>query len=158
MLTAERLRELLDYDPLTGIFRWRVLRGGRSVAGYFKDRYVRITISGTRYYAHRLAWLHVHGNWPNDQIDHANGIKQDNRLINLREASRSENHYNSKRPIHNKSGYKGVCWHKAVGQWQATIAVNSHQRHLGYFPTPEAAHNAYREAATKLHGSFANHG
>lgn len=98
ILTAERLRELLTYDPETGEFRWRYTRGCRArgqIAGTVTCLgYLTIAIDGRKYKAHRLAWLHVHGEWPYPEIDHINRIKLDNRLVNLRRATRAENNAN----------------------------------------------------------------
>jgi len=101
-LTAERLREVVTYDPLTGIFRWRVTRGcakaGAVAGGPEKKGYLRISIDGRRFKAHRLAWLYVKGCWPVDQIDHENGRNADNRFDNLREANNPLNSANAAIP------------------------------------------------------------
>src|SRR4029450_2313606 len=115
-LTAERLRELLDYDPETGDFTWKVnrrcVRSG-SVAGNVNcvDGYCYIGVDARRYHAHRLAWLYIKGAWPNDQIDHINGNKADNRFANLRQATHSQNQANGGRYSNNASGYNGVTLH-----------------------------------------------
>jgi hypothetical protein len=103
-LTADRLRELVHYDPTTGLFTWTKNRAykalGGTPAGYLNTNgYARITIDGISHAAHRLAWLYVHGRWPEATIDHINRIPHDNRLANLREASQSENNANSSRAI-----------------------------------------------------------
>lgn len=91
-------------------------------------------------------------------VDHINGDGLDNRRSNLRICSKSENLRNRGKPASNTSGYKGVAWSKAAGKWQAYITVEGKRKHLGLFETPEAGHAAYCEAATKLHGEFANFG
>jgi len=159
-LRADTLRELLDYDAATGIFRWRCGRRGTvrkgNVAGKVasRDGYVLIKIKGIDYRAHRLVWLHVHGNWPNLHIDHINGDVADNRLSNLREATDSQNLANSRRHRDNSSGFKGVT-KLPHGKWMARIRHHRKLFHLGTFDTPEMAHNAYVEAANKLFGEFA---
>lgn len=159
-LTAERLREVLDYDPATGSFIWVKRIGIRIVVGrlagitdHYGHRY--IGIDGERFMAHRLAWLYVHGVWPPDQIDHINGIPDDNRLVNLRLSSQAENSKNQRRSRVNTSGYKGVVWHKGAGRWMAQIWADKVKYYLGLFDTPEEGHIAYCEAASRLHREFA---
>jgi len=143
MSTLERLRELLDYDPSTGTFTWLVSRGNAiagSIAGCVNgEGYWQIQIDGKRYYAHRLVWLHVHGVWPANQIDHINGVKDDNRLANLREATQSENKRNTGTYRNSTSGVKGVHFYKATGKYQAQSKLNGKLHHLGYHATLEAA-------------------
>ena len=100
-LTAERLREVLAYDPDTGVFTWKARTSPFSrvnvgdVAGNLRrDGYIEICVDGRKHQSHRLAWLYVYGEWPADQIDHINGIRTDNRIANLREANNAENHHN----------------------------------------------------------------
>jgi hypothetical protein len=162
MLTSERLRDLLDYDPLTGIFCWRVpskkgMSAG-SVAGWRCNNYLRIQIDKRSYFSHRLAWLYIHGRWPEIHIDHINGIPTDNRIKNLREATNSENRRNTGAQINNASGFKGVSWKAKNRRWVAQIKLHGKKMHIGLFDTPEAAHAAYCEAADRLHGQFARHG
>jgi len=117
-----------------------------------------IGINKRLYRAHRLAWFHTYGAWPAGDLDHVNGNRADNRLTNLREASRSENCWNSRKSKNNTSGFKGVFWSVARGKWYAQILVDYRTHNLGYFPTAEAAATAYAEAAARLHGKFANLG
>ena len=162
LITHDRLRELLDYDPETGVFRWKVARSGMhpgDVAGTPSARgYINIGVSRTRAGAHRLAWFYVHGVWPSKGIDHINGNCADNRIVNLREANQVENLQNSGRRRNNKSGYKGVSWHSKNRKWVAWIAANVTHIYLGRFDNIEDAADAYRRAADQLHGEFANHG
>lgn len=163
VLTQKSLREILNYDPLSGEFRW-LARPSRNVspgkiAGYKNGcGYIYIQIEGNLYRAHRLVWLYVYGVWPRDQIDHINGIKTDNRLINLREATPSDNGKNSRTPTTNTSGFKGASYSKRSRSWKAQIKHHGKITHLGYFPTPEDAHSAYCEAALRIAGEFANDG
>jgi len=163
MITQKRIMEFVSYDSITGIFYWmadcpsKKMRG--KVAGTIKDDgYVCIVICGIKYRAHRLAWFYSHGLWPPKDIDHINGVRNDNRLINLREATKSQNSHNSKKPLNNASGFKGVHWHKHHKKWCSGIQVNGVKKHLGSFETPEEAHEAYKNASNKYHGSYANHG
>ena len=156
MLTAARIRELLAYDPVSGIFTWAARRKGcrvGSVAGRIDGNGRRqIKVDQREYPASRLAWLYVNGKWPSALIDHINHIKLDDRIANLREATSAENNANKRG--WGKSGFKGVCWNKKQKKWQANIFFKKKLRHLGYFDTPEMAHQAYCAFATKIHGSF----
>jgi hypothetical protein len=159
-LIAERLREILSYNPETGVFTWLVSTSNRvrvgSVAGTMQNRgYQQMTVDNRRYLAHRLVWLYVHGEWPPTDIDHINGVRNDNRLANLRLATNTQNQANSRKRADNTSGFKGVCWDARDHKWKAHLHVNGRQRHLGYFDCPAAAHRAYLAAAEKLHGEFA---
>ena len=155
MITQTRLKELLDYDPETGVFTRKVNIGYRvagTIAGTTDNGYRRIVINDRPYMAHRLAWLFIYGEFPKLQIDHKNGNRSDNRLINLRLATNAQNSAN-RPPVGN--GLKGCCYKKRNGRWVAQIMKECRQIHLGYFDTEQEAHSAYAEAATKLHGEFA---
>ena len=160
MLTPERLKYLLDYNQNTGIFKWkkptnkRIIRG-RIAGGIESKGYRQIKIDGIKYLAHRLAWFLVIGRWPFEQIDHINGIKDDNRWKNLREATCSQNKMNCGLSKRNKSGYKGVFWRKELGKWRASIKKDQKRIYLGHFDTKEGAAKAYNEAALKYFGEFA---
>ena len=158
-LTAERLRELLEYDPETGAFTWRVSTSNRvragSVAGHLHSKwYINIQIDGRLYLAHRLAWLYIHGAWPEAEIDHIDDDPSNNRLANLREVTNQKNHQNQRRANTDSStGLIGASPKK--GKFQAQIMINNKKRFLGYFETPEAAHEAYIEA--KRQHQFTRH-
>lgn len=160
MITADELRALLDYDPETGVFKWRVntsrkIRSG-DTAGTTNERgYVRVGINKRMYAAHRLAWLHVHGLWPHDQIDHINGDRGDNRIANLRIATGSQNCRNTTCHRDNRSGVKGVTFEKRRRKWKAQILVSGRHRNLGCFDRIEDAASAYRAAAREHFGEFA---
>ena len=156
MLTAERLRELLDYDPETGVFTRLVRRGGNALVGsragaVCSNGYRYLMVDGTSHCEHRLVWLHVHGVWPTDHLDHVNGVKCDNRIANLRECTHAENHQNLGVRRCNTSGHPGVSWYKAKGKWQAYINTGGERKHLGYFDTAEEAGAAYLEAKKQFH-------
>lgn len=158
MLTIERLREALHYDPETGVFTWRYQKGrGRlkegTIAGSIprgSKGYRLIGLDGKVYKAHRLAWFYVHGVWPKGQVDHEDTDKKNNPIGNLREATNSFNMQNRRTPRKdNKSGFLGVS-PRGV-KWHAQIKVKGRVLHLGYFTTPEAAHKAYVKAKREHH-------
>ena len=151
-LTVERLRQVLDYDPETGAFTWK--GNGRNAGGLSARGYILICIDRRRYYAHRLAWLHVKGEWPADFLDHEDLDKANNRFANLRSCSKSQNHANRRRLSNNTSRFKGVCWNGQASKWKAAITINHKHHHLGHFDCPVAAHLAYSVAADKTFGEF----
>lgn len=162
-LSADRARELLSYDPATGVIVWRVNRGGTArtnepAGAIDRQGYAHIKIDGRDYFAHRIAWLLTTGAWPLAQIDHINGLKADNRLSNLREASQAENMRNRPMYRNNETGFKGVTFNKRDGRWQARIKRDGKLIHLGQFKSPEDASAAYAEEAAKLHGEFVHSG
>ncbi|WP_258129197.1 HNH endonuclease [Achromobacter anxifer] len=154
-LTAEKVRELLDYDPSTGLLYWRKTRTGTALAGTLAgsphpDGYVQIKIKDKPYLAHRLAWLITTGKWPTELIDHRDGDRTNNRLINLRDVSPSVNQENRRSaPVNNKTGFLGVS--RKGKRWEAKIRANGKKISLGRFDTPEAAHAAYVSAKRVLH-------
>jgi hypothetical protein len=158
-LTAQRLRELVHYDPQTGSFtrlqaRCTVAQAG-TVAGYAAaEGYRRFMVDRKTYLLHRLAWLYTYGEWPKYQIDHINGIRDDNRLCNLRDATPSINRQNMRavKPERINSGLMGAFFDsRGGGRWYSAITVNGRRKHIGMFKTPEDAHTAYLEAKRKLH-------
>ena len=154
-LTAEYLRSILSYDPESGIFTRKVSTAHRVKVGDVAGSpdgagYLNIRVCSRKYQAHRLAWLHTHGVWPTDQIDHINRVKTDNRIANLREVTNKQNQQNAGKRSDNKSGHPGVSWHKQRSKWQVKIMHNQKQIHLGYFSILEEA-IAARKAAEKLY-------
>ena len=157
-LTAARLRETLDYNQQTGAFTWRVFRSGRAIPGQQAARaprlngYATIFVDGYLYPAHRLAWLHVTGSWPDGVIDHRDGVKTNNAFENLRDVSHSVNSQNQRKArVDNILGMLGVTHHPKNNTFQARITLNKKTQSLGYFKTPEEAHAAYLEAKRRLH-------
>lgn len=139
-LTQERLKELLRYAPDTGAFYWRSGAGNAvkrfDKAGYKNSAgYISIKIDGKLYFAHRLAWLYMAGEWPKNQIDHINRARHDNTFCNLRDVTIRENHHNAK---HNND-YVGVSFHRIKEKWGASIYKDKRLHHLGYFITHLAA-------------------
>lgn len=160
-ITAERLREVLSYDPDTGVFTWRVDRGRKTSgiqAGSLMHGYPSIMIDGRNYFSHRLAWLYTTGDWPPGQIDHHDMDKTNNRWVNLRIATRSQNGANRRALRVNTSGFKGVCWDSMTSNWKAQISVRGKNIHLGRYYTQQEAHAAYCRAAQEYFGEFARTG
>lgn len=153
-LSFERLVELLDYNPNTGVFYWK--RNGK-IAGYRNGwSYISIRIDGILYLAHRLAFLYITKKWPADKIDHRDGNRGNNRWKNLRPATNAQNLQNSKLRINNKSGFKGVSFVSATSTWYACIMVKGKSIALGAgHKTAKSAYAAYCAAALKFHGEFA---
>jgi hypothetical protein len=148
---------VLDYCPETGVFTWknptfRTARPGAPAGRANRSGYLIINIKGSAYMAHRLAWIHVHGSWPELEIDHINGSKSDNRIENLRQVTTQENAENRRRAqVTNRSGYLGVSWREKEKGWKAQISTKGKTKWLGVFETPEQAHQAYVEAKRRIH-------
>ena len=160
MLTYERLLEVLHYDPETGLFTWKINRKGGMRAGeragtVTKRGYVYVTVDGKSYLGHRLAWFYIYGVWPEDQIDHEDRVRSDNRITGLREADPYQNQANRGRNRNNTSGYKGVFWHKLSGKWMAQLRAGGKVIYLGLHNKPEEAHQAYVAKQKELAGEFA---
>ena len=158
----EKAREDLNYDRTTGIFTWRVSNSKRvkigNFAGYLNHngyRQIKATINGKPKHllAHRLAWFIYYGELPNT-IDHINGMKDDNKITNLRSCTHQQNSFNTGKQTNNKSGYKGVSWYNSRGSWRAQIHHNGKVIHLGYFNSAKEASEAYQTKAKELHGEF----
>ena len=153
LVTADRLRAALLYDPLSGIFTWRIKPNRRirigSKAGTLTRGRIHIRLDGQIHRAHRLAWLYVNGHWPKREIDHRNGNASDNRIDNLRDVTHAVNTQNQRRP-HSRNitgGLLGVSTTRSGKQYRARID----NRHLGVFETPERAHQAYIAAKRNHH-------
>lgn len=161
MITHEELLFNLKYDTETGVFyrkttsKYNKTVHVGSVAGHInKQGYNIIKINSKAYKSHRLAWLYVYCEMPPIDIDHINGIKSDNRILNLRLSTESENLMNIGKMSTNTSGYKGVHYHKRDEVWAAKCTINGKQNHLGNFATVKEASVAYRNFAILNHGEF----
>jgi hypothetical protein len=172
-ITAELVRQLLDYDPETGLLTWRarsarMFKNGKyppdhvaatwnakyagTVAGRVSSLgYIGIGIFYRRYPAHHLAWLHVYGAWPIDKLDHVNGDPKDNRIANLREASQAQNCQNTRPRKGATSKYPGVNWDKNLLKWKSRIGLGKKSYYLGVFNSEEEAYAAYLEAKAQMH-------
>lgn len=158
-LTAERLRELLHYDPDTGVFTRLVATGGRyradvgDVAGTDSDQgYILISVESYQYRAHRLAWLYMTGGWPQHEVDHRDAIRSNNRWGNLRDVTPKVNQQNLRKAQKNsKTGLLGASWCKRHKRFVARLYVGKKYRSLGYFESAELAHAAYVQAKRRHH-------
>jgi hypothetical protein len=154
MITQERLKELLHYDQHTGLFTWvkspnRFMKLG-DIAGSNASGYLKTRIDGCYYMNHRLAFLYMNGSFPKDMVDHINGVRNDNRWTNLRDATRQMNGQNRRRAENiNKSGLLGVVTFR--NKWVARIRANGKNLYLGIFTCPNEAHQAYLKAKRELH-------
>lgn len=161
ILTQEYLKQVLKYDPETGIFVWLIkptlrieagaVAGSKSLNGYITIRY-----NYRLYYAQRLACLYMTGNFPKHHMDHINRDKTDNMWTNLRECDVSKNNANKSRQKNNTSGYKGVGWFKRDEKWRAVIQYKGKYIHIGYFDCKHEAARAYNKKALELFGEFAH--
>lgn len=161
-VNATDLKGLLSYDEQTGEFYWLVKRGrgikpGDIAGSIAPIGYRLISVNGRFYYAHRLAWLYVFGEWPDGQIDHINGVRSDNRITNLRSVSNRENHKNTKLRSDNTSGVNGVYWSNVRSKWIAQIVDDEKVKFLGAFANLEDAAKA-RKKAELANGFHPNHG
>lgn len=158
-LTAEEARSRLNYDPESGRLTWKKLRNtlriGQEAKSLDVHGYVQVNICGTMVKGHRLAWLIHYGEWPADHIDHINGVRNDNRIINLRCVTGTMNTQNKRNgSCKSKSGFLGVSVAPRMApgkRYRAKIMKDGKQIHLGGYPTPEAAHAAYVQAKRQMH-------
>lgn len=160
MLNPERLRELLDYDPLTGLFHWRVARSGRGAKGWFagtvhgESGYLVICVDGVTYRAHRLAWMHVKGAWPRYTIDHKNGKTSDNRIDNLRDVSGRRNQHNHKKAREGITCCIEKRTYKKGDRYRARLSHFGKPMTIGTFDTETDAKAAIDEARRLLHTGY----
>lgn len=157
MITQTMLHQILSYNQETGEFIWikspAASVKANTIAGRTSNKgYRQIRIKGRQYSSHRLAWLYVFGKWPDGAIDHINGIRTDNSILNLRDVTMTVNLQNLRNPRKsNKSGYLGVCWDKYMKRYKSAIKVKGKSIHLGYYEDPKMAHIAYLEAKRTMH-------
>lgn len=158
MITAETIRAFYIYNPESGLFSWRKLQRSRKAGalGWLRPNGYRVMdVHRRKYLVHRLAWLYVHGDWPDGEIDHVNRDKDDNRIANLRVATKRLNGGNRGPNSNNRFGFKGVVAEPRSGRWVAHIKRDGASRYLGTFDSPDEAHAAYMNAATAQYGAFA---
>ena len=160
-MTQSELKKWLQYDPDTGVFVWKMRPGYRvrvgDVAGCNKGNgYLQIQVGRQKHLAHRLAWLYMHGEWP-EQIDHINHVRDDNRICNLRAADHATNNKNRSLNKNNTSGTSGVDWKHLAGKWRVRIKVQNKYKHVGYFANKQDAIEARKKAEVQ-YGFHSNHG
>lgn len=155
VLTAKKLRDLLHYDPETGQFRHKRATGRGRVGAVAGTRsgpgYWGINVLGKKYFAHRLAWLYMTGEWPSGLIDHIDRDKLNNSWGNLRQVTQAENQMNKSPRKNGLSRYVGVTFCNRRRKWKAQIGLDRKTYNLGYFETEEAAAMAYQAAKPKMH-------
>jgi len=161
-ITSESIKEFLQYNPDSGVFIWTKRMGARvnygDMAGHIhKNGYIRIAIRGKLYSAHRLAFLFMEGSLPDDCVDHINHNRADNRWINLRRATYSENGKNQKISSINTSGFTGVHFHKLLNKWQARVMAGDKRITIGSFLKKEDAISAIKSERI-IHNYHQNHG
>lgn len=172
MITVEDIKDVLIYEPDTGNFYWkekslnhfpdeRAMKSwntkysGKQAGNRTGTNYIHINIKNKLYYAHKLAFHLMHGYMPSI-VDHINRDKRDNRILNLRPATASQNQINKTVQRNSSTGAKGVnAFHTGNKRWRARIQVDKKKIHLGYFTTKEEASEAYRRAAIIYHGEYA---
>ena len=158
MLTDQKLREMLSYDMTTGVFIWRQnvrrAKAGQEAGVKRPDGYLIITFNQRSYRAHRLAWFYVYGEWPRGELDHINCDPSDNRISNLRVATRAQNVANTRRKCSSGNMLKGVTPARDGVRYKAQIRVNGKNTYLGTYDSELTAHRAYCEAAKKEFGAF----
>lgn len=163
MITRDYINSILHYNPETGVFTWakpvgKKIKIGMRAGTLNPKGYRVIIIAGKIHREHRLAFLCMTGEMPLNEVDHINGVRDDNRWINLRLATKFENQWNQKKPTNNTSGLKGVCWNKRDKRWVAKVGFNGDVIYLGGFSSKNNAEDAVRRYRERLHGKFTNHG
>ena len=158
-LTQDYLKSILNYDENIGILSRKIAKTvtvniGDTVGYLRSDGYLRTSIDGKGYMCHRLAWLYVHGEFPEEYIDHINGNKSDNRICNLREATNKQNQKNRKVQANNKTGYRCVSYHKHNNRYIAAMQIDGKSSYIGSYATPLEASDAYEERAKIQDGEF----
>lgn len=159
LLTATQLREVLHYQPETGLFTWRIKRGNKaagSIAGCIDpEGYWTIGLNYSSHRAARLAWLYVMGSWPTAEVDHKDRNRANNAWSNLKMATHTQNAVNASDRLRNTSGYRGVVKVKRTGKWLAKVVAEGKQHYFGTHGSAEQAARAYDVGVRVLHGEFA---
>lgn len=162
-MELSRLREVFDYDPLTGKIIWKRTLSPNALAGteagcICKDGYRTIGLDNKVVKAHIVAWILYYGFKPKSILDHKDGIRDNNAIWNLRPATTITNAYNQKTARNNTSGYKGISWCNTRNKWRAMCSVEGKRKNLGYFSDLEEAIKVLRQFREKYHGEYVNHG
>lgn len=158
-VSIDRIKQLLSYDKDTGVFMRKIpvrnCPAGVPLECKDGSGAIRIMLDGVRFLAHRLAWVYVHDEWPEDEIDHKNLNRADNRISNLRKADRSQNQRNIPMISSNTSGHKGVSWEKSSGRWKACVQHRG-RIHIQYFSEKDDAAEFAAFIREITHGEFCN--
>jgi hypothetical protein len=159
VITQQRLKEVLQYDPETGIFIWLIspsqkIKVGSKAGTNRATGYRQIMVDGNLYLSHRLAWFYMTGEWPTRFIDHINGVRNDNRFSNLREATPKQSSYNRGNNKNNTSGFRGVCWHSLAQKWWARLYADGKPIHSSLHNSKEEAYTEYCNAVEKYHKDY----
>jgi hypothetical protein len=162
MITQAELKKLLDYNSETGVFTWKVSPARQVFSGDIagtkrKDGYIQIKVKNKLILSHRLAWIYMYGYLPK-YIDHINGQRDDNRIINIRKVSNQQNSLNSKISKNNTSGIKGVYWDKSRNKWTVRLSIDGKCKFFKRFDDIDLAKLVIEEVRNKYHGKYANHG
>ena len=160
-ITLDYLKKILCYDPLTGNWFWIFcesshVEDGSKAGCLIGDGYISIFIQNKAYKAHVLAWFYMTGEWPKIDVDHKDLIRTNNKWLNLRLATRSQNVANRLKQSNNTSGFKGVSWHSQYKKWFAQLVKNGELVFAKPFQDKIKAAKAYDKAALKYFGEFAN--
>ena len=164
-ISVFELRRLLDYDKETGLFTWKVspwhhnckFKKGDNAGDLNRRGYLTIKLIGIRYSSHRLAYLHTLGRWPEDQVDHDDQNKTNNKWANLVSCNNRYNHHNKPKQANNKSGVTGVIWKQDINKWISYITIKGKKTHLGSYKDKQEAINA-RLLSESQNGYHPNHG
>lgn len=155
MITIERLKEVLCYDPNTGLFIWKIsptnkVKIGDIAGSFHTGGYLQTSIDGVKYYLHRLAWFYMTGKMP-AEIDHKNLNKADNKFDNLREATRTQNSLNTRVKRISKTKLKNVYYEKRRSLYRVSARLNGKRHFIGYYKTEDEANEVYEKWARQNH-------
>jgi len=154
-IKLEDIKNRFYYNSKTGELWYHLKTKSKLVSSYYKNGRLRVGIDGATYLAHRICWLLYYGQFPDNEIDHINGIPDDNRICNLRDATHQQNMCNQKsHHKNNKLNMKGVCFYKRYGTYHSAIQHKNKRISLGYFYTAEEAKRIYDKKAIELFGEY----
>lgn len=155
-ISHEMILAKVHYSPETGVFTR--IKDGKQIGLPDRKGYLIATVCGKNFRLHRLAFFYMNGSQVNGEVDHINGISDDNRWSNLRECTHPQNNHNQGMRRTNTSGHKGIHWNKKAGKWHVQVCLNYKIHHGGLYADIDAAVAAARSLREHLHGEFANHG
>lgn len=170
--SVDYLHQCFTYNPESGVLTWKVRPrdhfasewswtvfnktwAGNETGTPSKHGYLKVCLNGKTLLAHHIVWCLCTGDWSTTELDHIDGVPQNNRIENLRQATDSQQAINRGKPKNNTSGFKGVYWHQPANRWYAQITKEGKTKHLGFFDNPEQAHLVRLVAAEQIHGEYA---